>query len=300
MAFTQEQQARADQIKADILAMSTRTNSQSLTLRKDGHFKVKGETFRRVDCTIRWDDHCKNGYNSMGITGSAWLAGKMMKESDPDTCGCIHEILMKVFPEVTPLIRFHLIGLGSIFSHAVGNAIYHAGDRDCWGRRAGEPSSWDHFFVFDDCPITMSAESDGFRAWVLTWHDKPVDQWPSLAVVPVTHKSEGRDYTRYTFEGYPLPPYDWHKAPFNSESKAREFAAAAKRWGVVVAKIPSDYSKGKAPDLDAARSCAAWPDATLEQLQDVDGLIERVPALVADMRAELEKFAKAKDWAFTF
>ena len=46
--------------------------------------------------------------------------------------------------------------------------------------------------------------------------------------------------------------------------------------------------EGKEPDLEAARSCAVWPDATLEQLCDEEQLKARLPALVAEFKSVVE------------
>lgn len=46
--------------------------------------------------------------------------------------------------------------------------------------------------------------------------------------------------------------------------------------------------EGKEPDLRAARHCAIWPDATLEQLQDKAALEARLPALMEEFRAAVE------------
>jgi hypothetical protein len=47
--------------------------------------------------------------------------------------------------------------------------------------------------------------------------------------------------------------------------------------------------EGKEPNLEAARSCAIWPDATLEQLQDEAQLLARLPQLMADFNADMQK-----------
>ena len=44
----------------------------------------------------------------------------------------------------------------------------------------------------------------------------------------------------------------------------------------------------KHPNLDAARRCAVWPDATLEQLRDEKQLTARLPDLIARFRADVE------------
>tara|TARA_R100000951_G_scaffold75474_2_gene63622 strand:+ start:81 stop:548 length:468 start_codon:yes stop_codon:yes gene_type:complete len=47
--------------------------------------------------------------------------------------------------------------------------------------------------------------------------------------------------------------------------------------------------EGKAPELDAARRAAIAPDAALEQLTDPVWLADRLPGLLADFRADVEK-----------
>ena len=45
-----------------------------------------------------------------------------------------------------------------------------------------------------------------------------------------------------------------------------------------------------AGDLEAARDAAIWPDATLEQLQDVEALQERLPRLMKQFQDDVEAF----------
>lgn len=57
--------------------------------------------------------------------------------------------------------------------------------------------------------------------------------------------------------------------------------------------IVTGYSEGKERDLDAARSCANWPDATDEQLMlpkdELETLLlERLPAMMEKFRADLK------------
>ena len=42
------------------------------------------------------------------------------------------------------------------------------------------------------------------------------------------------------------------------------------------------------PNIEAARSCAVWPDATLEQLQDEKLLMQRLPALMQEFKKDIE------------
>ena len=43
----------------------------------------------------------------------------------------------------------------------------------------------------------------------------------------------------------------------------------------------------KEPNLEVARSCAIWPDATIEQLQDEKQLLARLPILIEDFRNKM-------------
>lgn len=47
--------------------------------------------------------------------------------------------------------------------------------------------------------------------------------------------------------------------------------------------------EGKVPHLEHARSSAVWPDATLEQLQDEQALLDRLPALMEEFKRDMEE-----------
>jgi len=47
-------------------------------------------------------------------------------------------------------------------------------------------------------------------------------------------------------------------------------------------------STNKAANIEAARACAIWPSATLQQLQDVDALTDRLPDLLEDFKVDIE------------
>ena len=80
---------------------------------------------------LRFDDECGNGHETFSITGEVrsparWGAG-----------GCLHEAIAEVFPELEPLIKWHLTSTDGPM-HYVASTCYHAGDRDCNGLRRGE------------------------------------------------------------------------------------------------------------------------------------------------------------------
>lgn len=96
---------------------------------------------------VRYDDECGNGHNTFAITAEVYeprvrRGEPTTKHSDGRTmwlsaCGCCHEEVAKHFPQLAPLLKWHLTSSDGPM-HYVGNTVYHAGDRDCWGLRKGE------------------------------------------------------------------------------------------------------------------------------------------------------------------
>lgn len=87
----------------------------------------------KLRVVIRFDDECGNRHNSFSITAEAYHPGGR----DIDACGCLHDEIERVFPELAGLIKYHLCSTDGPV-HYLSNTIYHAGDRDHWGLRKGE------------------------------------------------------------------------------------------------------------------------------------------------------------------
>jgi hypothetical protein len=89
----------------------------------------------RITAEIRFDDECRNGHNSFSITGSVdeWTGSGWRDYMG----GCIHDEIAKRFPQLAPLIKWHLSSTDGPL-HYLSNTVYHAGDRDCHGLRKGE------------------------------------------------------------------------------------------------------------------------------------------------------------------
>ena len=82
---------------------------------------------------LRFDDECGNGHETFAITGEVRRPGQRGIEAG----GCLHDDIAKVFPELEPLIKWHLTSTDGP-RHYVADTCYHAGDRDCNGLRRGE------------------------------------------------------------------------------------------------------------------------------------------------------------------
>ena len=101
--------------------------------------KIQYRTFRRslkgygtVQALVRFDDNCANGHCDLSVTGQFWEEGRRHYKGEPDECGCIHERIVHVFPELQQATDFHLCGTKGPM-HYVANVVYLAGDRDCHG-----------------------------------------------------------------------------------------------------------------------------------------------------------------------
>ena len=116
-------------------AQSVLTKSQTRTFERHD-VTISGQKYRKIKAVVRFDDQCGNGHNTFSITGSAWEP-RNFKENDPDTGGCIHELIAEAFPELAPLIKWHLVSTDGPM-HYLANTTYLASDRDYNGLRAGE------------------------------------------------------------------------------------------------------------------------------------------------------------------
>src|SRR5262245_39920246 len=122
-----------------------------LTKRQRKEFRadyMDGDRPGVIVAEVRFDDQCGNGHNTFAITAEIfeppYQRGEPSKIHDPSgikcwlsACGCCHDDIAKHFPELAPLIKWHLVSsVGPM--HYLANATYLAGNRDYNGRAAGE------------------------------------------------------------------------------------------------------------------------------------------------------------------
>ena len=87
---------------------------------------------------IRYDDECKNGHNTFAITGNLYENYRIPGETTvhhkdgsllwQSTGGCIHEEIIKRFPELAKYIKWHLTAADGPLYY-LANTIYHASDK---------------------------------------------------------------------------------------------------------------------------------------------------------------------------
>lgn len=230
---------------------------------------------------MRFDDTPRNGNETFAITATLRDSGIRVAG------GCLHDEIAEWFPEFVPLIPWHLCSIDGPM-HYEANTIYFAGDRDHWGRRAGEPASWSNVAKFGENPIHHKL-SDSFAAFLKGAQANGFN----LEVVRIDHDERGKPGAhqfgpKFTFGGY---ADKWYQCPFDTETEALEFLGALIHCRPKFEKIPTSWSEGKAREFDAARSTAIWPEATDEELsQEPDELRK---ALRARLPALMEKFRSA-------
>ena len=241
----------------------------------------------RVTPTLRYDDSCGNGHNTFAITAEV-----RSECGNYTSVGCCHEEITTAFPELIPLIPFHLTSSDGPM-HYIANTLYHAGDRDAGGLRKGDPSHY---------ALTLQVQLPG--TWnfqypldlprkFLSWVDKHRDILPDAEVIPLYHDRDPETYRpKYTIGGYPAAR--WHEAPFDSEHTALQFLALVSYYPFSVVSTPTAWSRGKERDFEAARSSAVWPQASEEVLslprEELSTLLsERLPALIEEFLALLQE-----------
>jgi hypothetical protein len=246
-----------------------------------------------IRAELRFDDELGNGHNSFAITGTVTTRLRETRGNDILAGGCLHDDIAKVFPELAPLIQWHLTSSDGPM-HYIANTLYHAGNRDYNGHVAGQPSRFDDVIRFDDVPILHKVQKGllSFLREVMAYD--PAGQAAALVPIAVAYdgKSDGYAFApKYQFAGQ--PPLRWHECAFDDEGQAERFAAAVMGNNPRLERVPTAYSEGKERNLDAARRTANWPDATDAELSaepaELRAALEaRAPALTAAFRAAME------------
>ena len=273
---------------------------------------IPGEAFAesepchmRID--VRHDDHCGNGHNTFSITGEVWATvrrggERYKKGAEPITCGMIHDTIAEhANDHIVDALRWHLTSTDGPM-HYLADTLYLAGDKDHSGRRKGEPSSFETAITFGDNPILYRPGSNWvankFIAWIMDQYERGGESYmAALKVERIRHREDGESLKRSTYSTPFAPKWTiggfgerWHDCPFDTETEARRFMAAMRDHDPKRVRYPVAWSEGKAPDLDGARRAAMWPNGTLEQLQDREALVARLPGLMAEFKATVESF----------
>lgn len=111
---------------------------------------------------IRFDDSCKNGHQTFSITADVYT-NESRRQNDIAAGGCMHEEIARRFPELAPLINWHLVSTDGPM-HYIANTTYHASDADCYGLRKGEKQQ-------------IKNGKTGMPCWILTYTGEKPEQY---------------------------------------------------------------------------------------------------------------------------
>lgn len=100
---------------------TTIEKSNSLVYRTSKSINNGKET---IYVTIRLDDQCKNGHQDFSITGDIYR-GTSKNDSAFSMGGCIHDEIIKYFPEFKIFIDLHLSDFNGAPMYAGGNGYYN-------------------------------------------------------------------------------------------------------------------------------------------------------------------------------
>lgn len=100
------------------------------TMKLSGAYKEHDNEYRIV-VTLRFDDEHNNGHESFAMTADIRENGREYMG------GCCHEEIVRVFPALAPLVKWHLCSTDGPM-HYLANTLYLAGERDHNGLLKGE------------------------------------------------------------------------------------------------------------------------------------------------------------------
>lgn len=269
-------------------------------------------TRKTIIVEVRFDDNCKNGHNDFCVTGTIYNPKLGIRADDRiERCGRCDEEIAKHFPELAHLQRWNLVSTDGPM-HYPGNALYHASNRDHNGKLKGEPWAWDNVAYMGNSPFPVKISNEKFLAWMKARIDflvstpKSNPAWHPFEVEAIRHERNDEPGTHQYSDNYTLVGFEarWATCPFTDPLTAEAWATALdahvdslrKPNGsayIRFDKIPTLFSEGKKRELDYARSCAIWPEATDEQLclprEELKALLDaRLPALMVECKRDIE------------
>ena len=130
-----------------------------------------------IRAEVRFDDECNNGHNTFAITGTVWNPTATRRHEREVAGGCLHEDIAKLFPELAPLIKWHLTSSDGPM-HYIANTIYHASNRDHRGLLKGEKRQLVNGKTKEKCWEQVVVDEDGVPTKLDRYYDGPTPPEP--------------------------------------------------------------------------------------------------------------------------
>ena len=90
-----------------------------------------------ITATVRFDDRCGNGFNTLSITAEVTTPAARQRR-EVTVSGCLHEDIARAFPALAPLLPWHLVSTTGPL-HYVANTLYWLGRCGYCDGRPGSP-----------------------------------------------------------------------------------------------------------------------------------------------------------------
>jgi len=137
-----------------------------------------GTTYK-LTVTVRYDDEYGNGHNSFAITGAQYRKNANGTWSK-DSFGCLHKEIAKYFPDLAPLLKWHLMSSDGPM-HYLANTLYHVEEH-------GPSMAWvyytkcqDHLKIAEakeEClryvTTDLARQADGEQGYRVQWDEKTI------------------------------------------------------------------------------------------------------------------------------
>ena len=127
------------------------------------HIATKETSRKKIVVEIRLDDECHNGHCDFAITGETYIKkdGRWIHNEG----GCIHDTILKHFPEFRDFVTLHLSDCHGVPMYAIENGIYFlkegGGRKGC--RVSPHQQGRGHAALCGQAVLQISAFQDGNR-----------------------------------------------------------------------------------------------------------------------------------------
>lgn len=149
---------------------TTISTNTILNTHQERSYKGERKNGGTIVALVRFDDRMGNGHNTFSITASLYD-----KFGCEDGGGMCHEEVVAAFPELAPLVKYHLVSTDEPM-HYLANTLYWLGYEQRWvDGKQGSPPNLDYArksAVWPDMPeeLVCSAPKDDAGAVELQRH----------------------------------------------------------------------------------------------------------------------------------
>jgi hypothetical protein len=253
---------------------------------------VDFEVIVRFDATQAFPaPGCDKG-NTLNFYGNLYKAGtgeRYQHEGERNVKNLILQEAARAFPELEDAVRFNLCSISGPRNY-IEDSLFHAGVKDKYGLKRGEVFRTESRVKFGDFPMTKALPGPLLNM-IKNGFDFSVAE-----IAAYDHKTDPKCATQYMIKGYEelcgneVDPVAgrWLDCTHYLRSDLEELIECCAEYPTEIVRVPVAWSKGKDPDLEAARKSAIWPDAELKDFTR-EKLEARLPDLLKELKETVER-----------